>query len=58
LETPAKTKTAFPRKDAAADPTQKIRSWDDLFLLVRGLDVPADFLSNRLDDPPQKRTLF
>ncbi len=33
-------------------------SWQDFFDFVGTLDLPADFLSNRRDTPPQKRKLF
>jgi antitoxin VapB len=33
-------------------------SWADFFDLVKTADVPADFLSDRGDAPPQKRKLF
>ena len=34
----------------------KPSSWDDFFAAAH--QVPADFLSNRKDAPPQKRKLF
>lgn len=33
-------------------------SWQTFFDLVDSLDVPEDFLANRIDPPPQKRKLF
>ena len=33
-------------------------SWHDFFELVETLDIPADFLNDRQDLPPQKRKLF
>ena len=33
-------------------------SWEDFFQLVKTLDVPSDFLTDRKDKPPQKRDLF
>jgi antitoxin VapB len=33
-------------------------SWQEFFELIDSLDIPEDFLSNRRDAPPQKRTLF
>lgn len=33
-------------------------SWKDFFDLVRTLDIPQDFMSDRVDHPPQKRKLF
>ena len=32
-------------------------SWQDFFELMKTIDVPADFLSDREDRPPQKRKL-
>jgi len=33
-------------------------SWKDFFELMKTVDVPEDFLADRQDAPPQKRTLF
>jgi antitoxin VapB len=33
-------------------------SWQGFFDLVDSLDLPDDFLSSRVDPPPQKRKLF
>jgi antitoxin VapB len=33
-------------------------SWHDFFDLLKAVDVPEDFLSDREDRPPQKRDLF
>ena len=33
-------------------------SWDDFFELADRIGVPADFMSERGDAPPQKRKLF
>jgi antitoxin VapB len=33
-------------------------SWEDFFELVKNIDVPSDFLTEREDTPPQKRKLF
>ena len=33
-------------------------TWKDFFELMKTVDVPEDFLADRQDAPPQKRTLF
>jgi antitoxin VapB len=33
-------------------------SWKDFFELLKTVDVPDDFLSDRKDTPPQERDLF
>ena len=33
-------------------------SWQSFFDLIDSLDIPEDFLANRVDPPPQKRKLF
>jgi len=33
-------------------------SWKDFFELMKTVEVPEDFLSDRRDRPPQKRDLF
>ena len=33
-------------------------SWKSFFTLVDELDIPKDFMSERRDQPPQKRELF
>ena len=33
-------------------------SWQDFLDLIRTLDIPKDFMSDRGDRPPQKRKLF
>jgi len=38
--------------------SRRPESWKDFFQLVKTLDVPSDFLSDRKDTPPQKRNLF
>lgn len=38
--------------------SRRPESWEDFFQLVRNLDLPDDFLTNRKDEPPQKRKLF
>ncbi len=38
--------------------SRKPGSWQDFFKLVKSLDIPADFMTDRTDTPPQKRELF
>jgi antitoxin VapB len=38
--------------------SRRPESWQDFFDFVDRLDIPDDFLSNRRDEPPQKRKLF
>lgn len=38
--------------------SRKPESWDDFFELLRTIEIPEDFLSERNDTPPQKRKLF
>jgi antitoxin VapB len=38
--------------------SRRPESWSDFFELIKTVDVPEDFLSNRKDAPPQKRDLF
>ena len=33
-------------------------SWDEFFDLLKTLEIPDDFLTDRSDQPPQKRTHF
>ncbi len=33
-------------------------SWQDFFELLKNIDIPEDFLSDRDQAPPQKRDLF
>jgi antitoxin VapB len=33
-------------------------SWKDFFELMKNVEVPANFLADRKDTPPQKRRLF
>ncbi len=35
--------------------SKKPASWDDYFVLVDSLDIPDDFMSDRVDDLPQVR---
>jgi antitoxin VapB len=38
--------------------SRRPESWKDFFQLVKTLDVPSDFLTNRKDTAPQKRDVF
>ena len=38
--------------------SRRPESWEDFFELMKGIDVPSDFLAERDDPPPQKRKLF
>lgn len=38
--------------------SRRPESWQDFFDLVDRMDIPEDFLSKRLDAPPQKRKIF
>jgi antitoxin VapB len=38
--------------------SRKPESWDDFFDLLKTIEIPEDFLSDRNDAPPQKRKLF
>jgi antitoxin VapB len=38
--------------------SRRPESWRDFFELMKTIDVPDDFLTDRGDPPPQKRTLF
>jgi antitoxin VapB len=38
--------------------SRRPESWRDFFQLVKTLELPADFLADRKDKPPQKRHLF
>lgn len=38
--------------------SRRPHSWQDFFELMREIEVPDDFLSDRGDKPPQKRKLF
>ncbi|HEY3973338.1 MAG TPA: type II toxin-antitoxin system VapB family antitoxin [Candidatus Sulfotelmatobacter sp.] len=51
----------FVRRDPATGDvilSRRPESWQDFFDLADTLDIPEDFLSNRLDAPPQKRKPF
>jgi antitoxin VapB len=38
--------------------SRRAPNWDAFFDLTKGLEVPADFLADRNDAPPQKRELL
>jgi antitoxin VapB len=38
--------------------SRRPESWEGFFELLKTIDVPHDFLSDRADLPPQKRDLF
>jgi antitoxin VapB len=38
--------------------SRRPESWADFFEMMKTVDVPADFLADRDDAPPQKRKLF
>ncbi len=38
--------------------SRRPESWEDFFQLMKTIDVPEDFVTNRGDAPPQKRKLF
>ena len=38
--------------------SRRPESWDDFFEMMKSIEVPADFLSDRGDSKPQKRKLF
>lgn len=49
------------RKDAETGDvilSKKPGSWEDFFDLVNCAGVPADFMADRVDEPPQERELF
>jgi len=51
----------FIRRDASTGDvilSRRNESWEDFFRLRRETDVPEEFMANRQDAPPQKRTLF
>lgn len=54
-------KEVYIRQDPATGDvilSRKPGTWDDFFALAKELDVPADFLADRDDAPPQERDLF
>jgi antitoxin VapB len=38
--------------------SRRPESWQDFFELMKSIKVPEDFLSDRKNEPPQKRDLF
>ena len=38
--------------------SRRPESWQDFFELLKNIDIPSDFLSDRDQTPPQKRDLF
>jgi antitoxin VapB len=38
--------------------SRRPESWKDFFELMKTIEVPSDFLTDRDDAPPQKRKLF
>jgi antitoxin VapB len=38
--------------------SRRPESWHDFFRLLKTLELPEDFLTDRKDTPPQKRNLF
>ena len=38
--------------------SRKPESWQDFFELMKTVDVPEDFLADRIDQAPQTRDLF
>ena len=38
--------------------SRRPESWEDLFALIKSVEVPEGFLADRKDAPPQKRRLF
>ena len=38
--------------------SRKPGTWEEFFKLMESIEVPEDFMSNRLDAPPQERDLF
>jgi antitoxin VapB len=51
----------FVRRDPATGDvilSRRPDSWKDFFELLKTVEMPDDFLSDREDSPPQKRKLF
>jgi antitoxin VapB len=54
-------KEVFIRKDTETGDVVLSRrpgSWDDFYRLREQTEIPDDFLTDRRDEPPQKRDLF
>jgi len=55
------TKEVYVRRDEATGDvvlSRRAPDWATFFALVQQLPVPADFMTDRADMPPQKRELF
>ncbi|MGI9169771.1 MAG: antitoxin [Caulobacteraceae bacterium] len=51
----------FIRKDPVSGDvilSRKPGGWDDFFAMMDVMEIPADFLDDRQDAPPQERDLF
>ena len=51
----------FIRKDPVSGDvilSRKPGGWDDFFTMMEVMEIPADFLDDRRDGPPQERDLF
>ncbi len=38
--------------------SRRPESWEDFFDMMKSVEVPQNFLSDRKDSPPQKRKMF
>jgi len=38
--------------------SRRPESWEDFFQLLKSIEVPEDFLTDRGDEPPQKRKIL
>jgi antitoxin VapB len=55
------TDEVYVRRDPATGDvvlSRRPAGWDDFFQQVDQLAVPADFMTDRQDEPPQERELF
>ena len=55
------SKEVYVRRDSATGDvvlSRRPADWSDFFRLVKTLDIPADFMSDRDDAPPPARKLF
>ena len=51
----------FIRKDPVSGDvilSRKPGGWDDFFTMMEVMEIPADFLDDRRDGPPQERDFF
>jgi antitoxin VapB len=48
------------RDDSSGDVilSKSLKTWDDFIEMAKKADLPAEFMSDRQDDPPQERDLF